>query len=103
MAEAALPAETARQEVSGTDDLLCHATDQGDIAVPTLMNFNDWQKLRSGAGRRQTKRKDGVSTTPKEEAQLWRATMEANHGDDWVVALAALQAPVSEEEEAERR
>ena len=27
--------------------------------------------------------------------------MEANHGDDWVVALAALQAPVSEEEEAE--
>jgi hypothetical protein len=66
-----------------------------------LMNFNEWQKWRSGAGRRPTKKKDGVSTTSKEEAQLWRATMEANHGDDWMVDLAALQAQVSEEEEAE--
>ena len=63
MADAALPAETARQEVSGTDDLLCHAIDQGDIAVPTLMNFNDWQKWRSGVGRRPTK--NGLSAKPK--------------------------------------
>ena len=65
-ASASDPAEAARQEVSGTDDLLCRCIDQGDIEAPRLMNFNEWQKWRSGAGSRPTKKKDGLGTTSKQ-------------------------------------
>ena len=91
----------AHLEVSGTDELLCHCIDSGEIEAPGLVDFNEWQKWRVDVGRRPTKKKDGASTTPKQEAALWRATMASNHGDDWLVDLAARQAPEEEDEEGE--
>ena len=76
-------------EVSGNDELLCYLIDNGDIEAPGLFGYNDWQVWRAGAGRRPTKRVDGIGTAPKQEARLWRATMAANHGEDWMIDLAA--------------
>ena len=78
-------------EVSGSDEQLCQ------------VGYNACQVWRSGAGRRPTRRVDGVFATPKQEAMLWRATMAANHGEDWMVDLAAqsvegLEADEEEEE-----
>ena len=93
----------AHQEVSGTDEQLCHCIDSREIEAPGLINFNEWQKWRAGAGRRPTKKKDGVFTTPKQEALLWRATMAANHGEDWLIDLAALQGPIEDDDDELRK
>ena len=79
-------------EVSGSDEQLCHRIDSGEIEAPGLVGYNDWQVWRAGAGRRPTKRLDGVFITPNQEAMLWRATMAASHGEDWMIDLAAQQA-----------
>ena len=67
-------------EVSGNDEQLCHLIDNGEIETPALVGYNDWQVWRAGTGRSPTKRVDGIGTTPKQEARLWRATTAANHG-----------------------
>ena len=89
----------AHLEVSGSDDLLCHMIDSGEVEALGLVDFNQWQSWRSDVGRRPMKKRDGFGTTAKQEAALWRATMAANHGEDWMVDLAALNAPVSAGEE----
>ena len=78
-------------EVAGSGELLCHLIDSGEIPIPNLLGFNDWQIWRAGAGRRPTRNRDGYYTTQKHEATLWRTTMEAQYGEDWIVDLAAQQ------------
>ena len=82
----------ANLEVSGSDELLSHLIDEGEIPVPALMAFNDWQKWRAGPCRPPTQRRDSYFTTQKHEAVLWSATMQPNHGEDWQVDLAVLEA-----------
>ena len=93
----------ASREVSGTDELLSHLIDSGEIEQPELMTFNQWQTWRAGPGRRPNKRVDGASSLQATESALWRATMAANHGDDWITDIAAREAApdASEDEEEE--
>ena len=90
----------ASREVSGTDELLSHMIDAGEIEQPDLMTFNQWQTWRSGPGRRPNKRVDGASSLQASESALWRATMAANYGDEWVTDLAVKEVgpDVSEDE-----
>ena len=95
----------AQQEVSGSAEDLAHLIDAGEIETPLLMGFNDWQTWRTGAGRRPTRARDGAFMPQGLEARLWRATMAANHGEDWQIDLEAqnaggFRADDVEEEEA---
>ena len=75
--------------------------DAGEIEPPDLMTFNQWQTWRSGPGRRPNKRVDGASSPQANESALWRATMAANHGDDWVTDLAVKEAGPEDAEDEE--
>ena len=78
----------ASREVSGTDELLSHMIDAGEIEQPGLVTFNQWQTWRAGPGRRPNKRVDGAASSLQANVSaLWRATMAANYGDDWVSRL----------------
>ena len=90
-------------EVSGSDEQLYHLIDSGEIEAPCLVGFNDWLIWRSGAGMRPKKNVDGVFITQKQGALLWRATMAANHGEEWMIDLAAQTAgdPEADEDQEE--
>ena len=75
------------REVAGSGENLVVLIDRGEVPIPALMTFNDWQKWRRGVGRRPTIRKDGVGTTPTAEAELWRSSMNHVHCSDWLTEL----------------
>ena len=89
----AAAAETEYKEVSGsTRSLLEHMSEyaEGDDEfkpLPELMDFNTWQRWRTQFGRRPLKARDGYSTYPRQESQLWRSTMDAVHGKSWEADL----------------
>ena len=65
----------ATMEVAGSSFTLLAEIEQGNVPLPILMEFNDWQQWRRDFGRRPRMVADGRSTTPQFEATLWRATM----------------------------
>ena len=86
-------------EVAGSEERLLVLIDRGEVPTPALMTFNDWQKWRRDVGRRPTVRKDGIGTTPKVEAVLWRSTMNHVHGSDWLEELYGSEDDGEEEKE----
>ena len=57
------------KEVSGsTRTLMFHIDEIGDIPIPELMEFNDWQQWRSVTGKRPKQAVDGYTTLSNTEA-----------------------------------
>ena len=67
----------------GFEGTLLEAIKAGVVPSPPLMSFSKFISWRSTEGLRPSKRKDGDSTTPKMESEMWRTTMQELHGDDW--------------------
>ena len=86
------------REVAGSEESLLVLIDRGEVPTPALMTFNGWQKWRRDVGRRPTVRKDGIGTTPKVEAGLWRSNMNHVHGSDWLEELYGSEDDGEEEE-----
>ena len=86
------PRADAAREVSETDRTLMQEILDRKVAKPELMGFNAWQKWRKEVGRRPTRAEDGRSTTPREEADLWRRTMASLYGESWREDLALSEA-----------
>ena len=72
----------AFRQLSGTTSTLLELIQQGEIPEPELMGFNRWEQWRRDAGRRPLIRVDGQVTTSRQEAELWRATMQHFHGEN---------------------
>ncbi len=81
-------------EVQGLSMTLQEAIDAGEIPRPGLMSFNSWQQWRRDAGRRVT---GSAGTGSREEATLWRRTMERPYGSEWQEDLALQNRPEQEE------
>ena len=92
------------REVSGSDKTLAEAVTSQEVPRPDVMDFNTWQVWRKGVGRRPTIGKgDPQVTSSKNEADLWRATMERYHGKDWRVRLEEAQLAAAEAAEEARK
>ena len=88
------------REVSGSDKSLAEIISVGEVPKPDVMDFNTWQVWRRDIGLRpQTTRKDPATTTPKQEAELWRATMQTLYGADWRIRLEEAQLAAAEAED----
>ena len=89
------------REVSGGDGTLAESIAGGDVPMPAVMDFNAWQQWRKGPGRRpQTTKGDPATTTPRQESELWRGTMQRLFGaEEWRTRLeeAQLAAPEAAE------
>ena len=71
------------REVSETNATLEQCIAAGSIPPPDLMEFNPWQQWRKADGKRPLMKTDGMTTTPRQEADLWRKTMQDLYGPDW--------------------
>ena len=79
---AALPASPAMsREVAGEPEgaTLLDAIERGSVPFPASMGYTAWLKWRRETGSRPTKKRDGVSTSPKKEAVLWHKVMGFLH------------------------
>ena len=72
---------------------ITEAIDQDVVPKPPLTDMNGWRKWRGGPGLRPTVRANPAAnggrdttdfTTPKEEADMWRAAMAHCYGEHWV-------------------
>ena len=72
-----------RREVTGVDTPFLEAVDAGDITRPPLLSWNDWQQWRRDQGSRPSQGVDGYVPTSKDEASLWRKSMQHLYGEDW--------------------
>ena len=98
--ERVLPSEQGLREVSKEDRSLSECVTAGAVPTPGLMDFNQWQVWRKGPGRRpRTSQGDPVTTTPRQEADLWRSTMQSLHGQDWRALLEEAQLAEAEASE----
>ena len=73
---AAMSAEVAGQAEGVT---LLEAIEGGDVPYPERMSYVAWLKWRRETGSRPLSKRDGVSTTPEQEAALWRKVMKFLH------------------------
>ena len=77
-------------EVSGHKNdgrTLMQEINEGKIAKPPLMGFNEWQAWRRDFGKRPVRRTDGGKTPVRFETNLWKSTMENLYGEDWQADL----------------
>ena len=72
----ALAVEVAGQAEGVT---LLEAIEGGDVPYPERMSYVAWLKWRRKTGSRPLSKRDGVSTTPEQEAALWRKVMKFLH------------------------
>ena len=79
---------------------LAEAIASGAVSEPPLVNYQSWISWRAGEGLRPTMRKSGHGTTSRQEAELWKATMEARYGTDWRSLLEDAELLRAEEAEA---
>ena len=77
------------QQVAGSELDLSTAIQQGEVPVPVLQNWNDWQAWRREFGRRPLQRVDGYHTTGPQESTLWRSTMLEFFGENWAEQLVS--------------
>ena len=75
---------------------LLELIEDGTIANPGKLNWNQWQIWRRELGRRPKRAIDGRSTTTSQESALWKAVMASLHGEEEAERLDA-----DEEEEAD--
>ena len=88
--------------MTGTDDSLAERITSGDVPTPVLMEFNAWQKWRSGAGKRpKPSLGDEAPTTSRQESDLWKGTMERLYGAGWRSLLEDAQLAAAEAAEQE--
>ena len=68
-------------EVAGQPEgvTLLQAIESGDVPYPERMSYVTWLKWRKDTGSRPVTRRDGISTTPEQEAALWRSVMQFLH------------------------
>ena len=59
----------------------------GCISRPPDVPFHEWLRWRAREGMRPVRRRDGLSTTMQQEANLWKALMAAFYGDERAEAL----------------
>ena len=71
-----MSAEVAGQAEGVT---LLEAIEGGDVPYPERMSYVAWLKWRRETGSRPLSKRDGVSTTPEQEAALWRKVMKFLH------------------------
>ena len=74
--------------VTGGSGTLNDAIRDGEVPKPPRCNWNEWQVWRKSLGRRPATAAAGGTTSGREEAQLWKATMEELYGADWQIDLA---------------
>ncbi len=79
---------------------LAEAIASGAVLEPPLVNYQSWISWRAGEGLRPTMKKSGHSTTSRQEAELWKTTMEARYGTDWRSLLEDAELLRAEEAEA---
>ena len=81
-AAAPLPADLMSREVAGQPEgtTLLECIEAGSVAFPERMGYVQWLLCRRETGSRPLKKRDGRSTTPEEEAALWRQVMEFCRG-----------------------
>ena len=93
-----MAANPSDKEVSGSVKTLIEAIDDGEIAKPAdVMSLNEFIRWRSKEGRRPHKATDGVSSTPKQEALLWRDLMKHLFGEEWQTLMAMREAELAAE------
>ena len=85
-------------EVADSSDSLITLIDNGEVPIPAMMSFNDWQKWRRDVGRRPTVRTNGVGTSSTDEVKIWRSSMIHVYGVDWETEFYA---PVEDDEDRE--
>ena len=71
-----MSAEVAGQAEGVT---LLEAIEGGDVPYPERMSYVAWLKWRRETGSRPLSKRDGISTTPEQEAALWRKVMKFLH------------------------
>ena len=93
----------AQQVAGNSEATLQSLITSGEVAQPTLMTWNEWQRWRHDVGRRPVQATDGYQTTNAQEAALWRSIMLDLYGTDWGTQLmnrdmtdAAEEAPPGE-------
>ena len=92
----ATPAVQVRQ-VTWTDSDFIERVTQTLLPQRPLMEFNAWQTWRKG--NRPKKATDGVATTTRQEAELWKSVSAHYYGEDWTAFLAVQNAGADEEED----
>ena len=68
-------------EVAGQPEgvTLLQAIESGEVPYPEKMSYVTWLKWRKDTGSRPVTKRDGISTTPEQEAALWRRVMQFLH------------------------
>ena len=96
------------REVSGTEASLASCIEEGTVPKPAVMDWKDWQIWRKGEGMRPRVSLGDPAphaavgpTTNRQEAALWKATMERLHGADWRALLEEQQVAAGDAEELE--
>mgnify|MGYP003325879522 CR=1 FL=1 len=74
--------------VTGYGGTLSEAIRSGEVPKPPRCNWNEWQVWRKSPGRRPATAAAGGTTSGREGAQLWKATMVELYGADWQIDLA---------------
>ena len=89
--------------MSGSEASLAECIANGSVPKPALVDWQDWQRWRKGAGKRPTVGQgDSASTTSRQESELWRATLQRLYGANWRALLEEQQAAeTATEEEAD--
>ena len=62
-------------EVADYEGTFMEALEQGILPVPSLMEYQEFQKWRRDEGRRPTAASDGTGTSQKQESDMWREAM----------------------------
>ena len=79
---------------------LSEAVASGAVPAPPLVTYQSWISWRASAGLRPTQKKSGHGTTSRQEAELWKATMEERYGTEWRSLLEDAELLRAEEAEA---
>ena len=94
--------EAGVREVSGTELPFATCIQDNTVPKPPIQDWKDWQIWRKGVGKRpKLSLGDAQPTTPRQESELWKATMQRLYGDEWRALLEEQQAAAPEVEEEE--
>ena len=80
---------TTPRQVTGVDVTFLEAVEQNIVPMPTLMDWNDWQRWRRTVGMRPTYADGGAMLDNRAEVSIWRQAMEHLYGADWLEELTA--------------
>ena len=87
--------------MSGSEASLAECIADGSVPKPDLGDWNTWLVWRKGAGRRpKVSLGDRLSTSSRQESDLWKATMQRLYGADWRTQLEEAQLAAADAEDA---